>query len=99
MENVHSVTVTIDTLKYLCCHLPSCGTVRYRGLPRTENRSTEASDRDAAGVKEKIVYEVRSAFCVPHNETDLEVAIDMVYEQEMFGQHRCVAPNEVMLGW
>ena len=31
------------------CHLPSCGTVRYRGLPRAENRSTEASDRDAAG--------------------------------------------------
>ena len=38
--------------------------------------------------------------CVPHNKTDLEVAIDMkVYEQEMFGLHRRVVPNEVMLGW
>ena len=89
MENVHGVTVTFHPVALFAivdCH----------------ERRTEAQKRvigTLLGVKEKNVYEVRSAFCVPHNETDLEVAIDMVYEQEMFGLHRRVAPNEVMFGW
>ena len=32
-------------------------------------------------------------------ECDVEVAIDVLYEQEMYGLHRRVAPGEVMLGW
>ena len=51
------------------------------------------------GVKEKEC--VRGAQCLlcPSQQDELEVAIDMVYEQEMFGLHRRVAPNEVILGW
>lgn len=89
MENVHGVTVTFHPVALFT-------------IVDSHERRKETQKRvigTLLGVKEKGVYEIRSAFCVPHNETDDEVAIDMVYEQEMFGLHRRVAPGEVMLGW
>ena len=93
MENVHGVTVTF--------HPVALFAIVNSHKRRT---STEASDRDAIGSEgEECVRGAQFLLhaCVLHNETDLEVAIDMhiVYEQEMFGLHRRAAPNEVMLGW
>lgn len=89
MDEVHGVRVTFHP-------------VALFAIVDSHERRKESLKRvigTLLGVKEEGVYEVRSAFCVPHNETDDEVAIDMVYEQEMFALHRKVAPGEVMLGW
>ena len=51
------------------------------------------------GVKDKGVVEVRAAYTVPHNETEDEVAIDMMFDKDMMKLHQRVNPLEVVLGW
>lgn len=42
---------------------------------------------------------VTNAFCVPHTESDVEVAFDMEYAKTMYDLHRKVNTNEVIVGW
>ncbi|XP_077967939.1 eukaryotic translation initiation factor 3 subunit F-like [Styela clava] len=42
---------------------------------------------------------VTNAFCVPHTESDDEVAFDMEYAKNMYDLHRKVNTNEVIVGW
>lgn len=42
---------------------------------------------------------VTNAFCVPHTESDVEVAFDMEYAKTMYDLHRKVNSNEVIVGW
>jgi translation initiation factor 3 subunit F len=51
------------------------------------------------GVKNEGIYEIMSAYPVPHSETEEEVAIDMNYEQTMYKLHQIINPSEVVLGW
>lgn len=42
---------------------------------------------------------VTNAFCVPHTESDDEVAFDMEYAKNMYELHRKVNQTEVIVGW
>jgi len=43
--------------------------------------------------------EVTSCFCVPHNESKDEVAVDMEFARSMTDFHTKANPNEVIVGW
>ncbi|CAG8777638.1 19061_t:CDS:2, partial [Racocetra fulgida] len=43
--------------------------------------------------------EVRNCFPVPHDESQNQVAVDMVYHQSMFELHKKVNAKEVIVGW
>uniref|UniRef100_A0A060T5B9 Eukaryotic translation initiation factor 3 subunit F n=1 Tax=Blastobotrys adeninivorans TaxID=409370 RepID=A0A060T5B9_BLAAD len=43
--------------------------------------------------------EVRSAYTVPHNETDDQVVVGVDYNRSMYALHRRAHPREVILGW
>lgn len=45
------------------------------------------------------VYEISSAYPVPHSESEDEVAIDMKYEQSMYQLYKTINPTDVVLGW
>ncbi|XP_013790141.2 eukaryotic translation initiation factor 3 subunit F-like [Limulus polyphemus] len=51
------------------------------------------------GIQEKGAVEVTNCFCVPHNELEDEVAINMEFAKDMFEFHRRVNPSEVIVGW
>ncbi|XP_071842164.1 eukaryotic translation initiation factor 3 subunit F-like [Apostichopus japonicus] len=43
--------------------------------------------------------EVTNCFCVPHNESEDEVAVDMEFAKNMYDLHRKVNPVEMIVGW
>jgi len=42
---------------------------------------------------------VTNTFCVPHTESEDEVAFDMEFARNMYDLHRKVNPSEVIVGW
>ncbi|CAK8677795.1 unnamed protein product [Clavelina lepadiformis] len=42
---------------------------------------------------------ITNSFCVPHTESEDEVAFDMEFARNMFDLHRRVNPREVIVGW
>uniref|UniRef100_A0A023GKL2 Eukaryotic translation initiation factor 3 subunit F n=1 Tax=Amblyomma triste TaxID=251400 RepID=A0A023GKL2_AMBTT len=51
------------------------------------------------GSYEKGGVEVTNCFCVPHNESQDEVAVDLEFAKNMFELHKKVNPSEVIVGW
>lgn len=45
------------------------------------------------------VIEITNCFCVPHNESRLEVAVELDFAAVMFELHNKVSPNDVIVGW
>uniref|UniRef100_A0A2P2HZ91 Eukaryotic translation initiation factor 3 subunit F n=1 Tax=Hirondellea gigas TaxID=1518452 RepID=A0A2P2HZ91_9CRUS len=43
--------------------------------------------------------EVTNCFCVPHNESQEEVAVELDFAKDMFELHRKISPSEVIVGW
>jgi len=48
---------------------------------------------------EKGSVEITNCFCVPHNESKEEVAVELDFAKDMYELHRKVNPNEVIVGW
>lgn len=42
---------------------------------------------------------ITNTFCVPHNESEDEVAFDMEFARNMYELHRKVNPRETIVGW
>ena len=42
---------------------------------------------------------VTNTFCVPHTESEDEVAFDMEFARNMYDLHRKVNPSEIIVGW
>jgi len=51
------------------------------------------------GVHEKGAVEVTNCLCIPHNESEEEVAVDMEFAKAMYELHKKVNPSEVIVGW
>ncbi|XP_037267987.2 eukaryotic translation initiation factor 3 subunit f1 [Rhipicephalus microplus] len=51
------------------------------------------------GSYEKGGVEVTNCFCVPHNESQDEVAVDLEFAKNMFELHKKVNSAEVIVGW
>ncbi|XP_035225255.1 eukaryotic translation initiation factor 3 subunit F-1-like [Stegodyphus dumicola] len=51
------------------------------------------------GVHEKGAVEVTNCLCIPHNESEDEVAVDMEFAKAMYELHKKVNPSEVIVGW
>lgn len=51
------------------------------------------------GIHEKGAVEVTNSLCVPHNESEDEVAVDMEFAKTMYELHRKVNPSEAIVGW
>ncbi|XP_064474702.1 eukaryotic translation initiation factor 3 subunit F-like [Ornithodoros turicata] len=51
------------------------------------------------GSYEKGGVEVTNCFCVPHNESQDEVAVDLEFAKNMFELHKKVNPAEGIVGW
>lgn len=51
------------------------------------------------GVYEKESVEVTNCLCIPHNESEDEVAVDMEFAKAMYDLHKKVNPSEVIVGW
>lgn len=45
------------------------------------------------------VIEITNCFCVPHNESQEEVAVELDFAGDMFELHSKVSPNDVIVGW
>jgi len=45
------------------------------------------------------VIEITNCFCVPHTESEEEVAVELDFATDMFELHRKVSPNDVIVGW
>ncbi|XP_038065280.1 eukaryotic translation initiation factor 3 subunit F-like [Patiria miniata] len=45
------------------------------------------------------VVEITNCFCVPHNESEDEVAVDMEFAKNMYDLQKKVNANEVIVGW
>ncbi|XP_072049778.1 eukaryotic translation initiation factor 3 subunit F-like [Amphiura filiformis] len=45
------------------------------------------------------IVEVTNCFCVPHNESEDEVAVDMEFARNMYELHKKVNSSEVIVGW
>ncbi|XP_068220824.1 eukaryotic translation initiation factor 3 subunit F [Palaemon carinicauda] len=48
---------------------------------------------------DKGAIEITNCFCVPHNESKEEVAVELDFAKDMYELHRKVNPNEVIVGW
>ncbi|KAK7083118.1 Eukaryotic translation initiation factor 3 subunit F [Halocaridina rubra] len=48
---------------------------------------------------EKGAVEITNCFCVPHNESKEEVAVELDFAKDMYELHRKVNPNEAIVGW
>ncbi|XP_050736321.1 eukaryotic translation initiation factor 3 subunit F-1-like [Eriocheir sinensis] len=48
---------------------------------------------------DKGAVEITNCFCVPHNESKEEVAVELDFAKDMYELHRKVNPNEVIVGW
>jgi len=51
------------------------------------------------GTSDKTGVEVTSVFCVPHNESEEEVAVELDFAKDMFDLCRKVNPQETIVGW
>merc|ERR1712168_974990 len=51
------------------------------------------------GNVDKGTIEITNCFCVPHNESKEEVAVELDFAKDMYELHRKVNPNEVIVGW
>merc|ERR1712137_1130183 len=51
------------------------------------------------GTSYKNGVEVTNCFCVPHNESEEEVAVELDFAKDMFDLHRKVNPQETIVGW
>ncbi|XP_076060560.1 eukaryotic translation initiation factor 3 subunit f1 [Oratosquilla oratoria] len=51
------------------------------------------------GTVDKGAVEVTNCFCVPHNESKEEVAVELDFAKDMYELHRKVNPSEVIVGW
>ncbi|XP_023218569.1 eukaryotic translation initiation factor 3 subunit F-like [Centruroides sculpturatus] len=51
------------------------------------------------GIHEKGAVEITNCFCVPHNESRDEVAVDMDFARDGYELHKKVNPSEVIVGW
>lgn len=51
------------------------------------------------GTIDKGSVEITNCFCVPHNESKEEVAVELDFAKDMFDLHRKVNPAEVIVGW
>jgi len=45
------------------------------------------------------VIEITNCFCVPHTESEEEVAVELDFATDMFELHRKVSPNDIIVGW
>ncbi|XP_071806182.1 eukaryotic translation initiation factor 3 subunit F-like [Asterias amurensis] len=45
------------------------------------------------------IVEITNCFCVPHNESEDEVAVDMEFAKNMYDLHKKVNANETIIGW
>ncbi|XP_057868245.1 eukaryotic translation initiation factor 3 subunit F isoform X2 [Cryptomeria japonica] len=43
--------------------------------------------------------DIRNSYCVPHNESSDQVAVDIDYHRNMYELHQRVNPKEVIVGW
>lgn len=48
---------------------------------------------------ERGAVEITNCFCVPHNESKEEVAVELDFAKDMYELHRKVNPSEVIVGW
>ncbi|XP_071547744.1 eukaryotic translation initiation factor 3 subunit F [Panulirus ornatus] len=48
---------------------------------------------------ERGAIEITNCFCVPHNESKEEVAVELDFAKDMYELHRKVNPSEVIVGW
>lgn len=48
---------------------------------------------------DKGCVEITNCFCVPHNESKEEVAVELDFAKDMYELHRKVNPNEIIVGW
>ncbi|KAK4320022.1 hypothetical protein Pmani_009091 [Petrolisthes manimaculis] len=48
---------------------------------------------------DKGAVEITNCFCVPHNESKEEVAVELDFAKDMYELHRKVNPGEVIVGW
>merc|ERR1719222_1047427 len=51
------------------------------------------------GTSDKTGVEVTNCFCVPHNESEEEGAVELDFAKDMFDLHRKVNPQETIVGW
>ena len=51
------------------------------------------------GVHEKGAVEITNCICIPHNESEDEVAVDMEFAKAMYELKKKVNPSEVIVGW
>jgi len=51
------------------------------------------------GSYDKGSVEITNSFCVPHNESEDEVAVDLEFAKNMYELHKKVNPTEVIVGW
>nr|CAG4641017.1 EOG090X09C5 [Eulimnadia texana] len=51
------------------------------------------------GSVDKTGVEVTNSFCVPHNETEEEVAVELDFAENMYNLHKKVNPQETIVGW
>jgi translation initiation factor 3 subunit F len=52
-----------------------------------------------SGTSDKNGVEVTNCFCVPHNESEEEVAVELDFAKDMYDLHRKVNPQESIVGW
>ncbi|KDN38950.1 Mov34-domain-containing protein [Tilletiaria anomala UBC 951] len=51
------------------------------------------------GTRTESEVEIRSAFAVPHDETEDQVSVEIEYHRSMLELHTRANPNEVVVGW
>jgi translation initiation factor 3 subunit F len=51
------------------------------------------------GSVDKGCIEVTNCFCVPHNESREEVAVELDFAKDMYDLHRKISPGESIVGW
>nr|CAG4644112.1 EOG090X09C5 [Lepidurus arcticus] len=51
------------------------------------------------GTVDKTGVEVTNCFCVPHNESEEEVAVEIDFAKHMFELHKKINPQETIVGW
>jgi len=73
----------------------------YTCVDAYERRSTDQHRviGSLLGTNDNGIIEITSAFCVPHSESQEEVAVELDFASDMFDLHHKVSPNEVIVGW
>nr|CAG4643341.1 EOG090X09C5 [Ilyocryptus agilis] len=75
--------------------------VLFQIIDSYERRNTDAQRviGTLLGTCDKNGVEVTNCFCVPHNESEEEVAVELDFAKDMFDLHRKVNPQESIVGW